>query len=339
MKNHIKKIFNREHYLRKVCSSYDSYIDGLDDILNKLSKKISKNKLKELIDKKLQIGLKKFDESQYVQAACELTVMSEFLDKDYIEFRYENKVTPPKDVDFTVVIDKCNYNIEVKCPVYNPENGGDDKILCLFTNRAPTLEIKDEMIEPIRSQLEKHGKTVVEGKNNDNKLKDFLESTHAKVENSPLSDVNILVVCCDNALDMHIWRGYMFGFSGLFTENSFIDHSKFNKVDYVLLTNIYNRHKNFYENSVISNHWKLSSSFNLLYPNRYSIRNENIIGYLDLDKMNKIFPNHNRKFEDYLSDKTDLPEGESYDAKEMLLGIAFYTDKFKKDGIYYFRSK
>lgn len=339
MKNNIQRIFNKDHYLRRVCSSYDSYIDGLCEVLDKLSKHITSCELNKLITKKLQVESKNFDEPQYIQAACELTVMSEFVDKDDIEFRYENKVTPPKDVDFTLVIDKFNYNIEVKCPVYNSENIRDDKVSLVFTNRAPSSRIRDEILEDIRSKLDKHEKEVDEGKNHDNKLKDFLELTHAKVKSSPLSDVNILVVCCNDALDMHIWRGYLFGFSGFFTENSFIKHSEFDRVDYVLLTNIYNRHKNFYENSLISNHWKLSSSFNLLYPNKYSRRNKNVNGDYDLDKMNKIFPNHNRKFEDYLLDRADLPEGEkSYEIKEML-GVAWYADKFKEKGIFYFSSK
>lgn len=339
MKNRIQRIANEDHYLRRICCSYDSYIDGLSDVLDKLRKQISQSKFDELVEKKLQVGLQNFDEPQYVQAACELTVMSEFVGRDDIEFRYENKVTPPKDVDFTLVIDEFNYNVEVKCPVYNSENIHDDKVSLIFTNRTPSPRIRDEILKNIRSKLEKHGKEVGEGKNHDNKLKDFLESTHEKVKSSPLSDVNILVVCCDNALDMQVWRGYLFGYSGFFTKDSFIDHSKFNRVDYVLLTNIYNRHKNFHEDSVISNHWKLSSSFNLLYPNRYSLRNVDVNGPSDLDKMNKIFPNHNRKFEVYLSDKIDLPEGEDYVTKEMYLGITWYTDKFKENGIFYFSSK
>ena len=66
----------------------------------------------------------------------------------------------------------------------------------------------------------------------DHNLKDFLLSTQHKVINASDNDINILIVACDSAVDMQVWRGYLFGASGLFTDGGFIPHSEFDRVDY-----------------------------------------------------------------------------------------------------------
>lgn len=294
--------------------------------------------MKKLLSRKLQLDYQEFNESQYIQAACELTVMSKFVEDESVKFSYENEVTHPKNVDFSIIKDNVKYNVEVKCPSYKPKNiSSNSEVTVTFTNRVPSLSDKNETLKDIQCRLEKHGTEVIEGKNLDNTLKDFLESTQAKVKGSTLQDVNILVVCCNDEIDMNIWRGYLFGFSGFFTEHSFVSHGEFNRVDYVLLTNIYNRHYKYYYGKLVSDHWSLLSSFNLLYPNKYSTRNQDVNGQHDLENMNKVFPNHNIKFEAYMKDN-DTPKNESFDLKEQSMGIAWYTDRFKKTGPYYFSS-
>ena len=325
-----------DHYLCHVGYNYDSYIQGLCDVLLKIKEKISRKKFDNLIKSKLQIRADQFNEAGYIQTACELTVMNDFINDERFEFLYENKVTPPKDVDFTLQFEGIKYNIEIKCPSFKEISKSINDISLTFTNRAPTIDSKNEVFNDIKSRLEQHGKKTIEEKNLDNTLKGFLESVQEKVLSSSQKDVNILVVCCDDAESMHIWRGYLFGWQGFFTDNSYIEHSSFDRVDYVLLTNIYHRHHHFFEKNLISKHWSLSSSFNLLYPNKYSKRNKTVDGDIDLKKMNGIFNNHNYDFETYLRDKNDLPKDEAYEIKEMILGIAWYADKFKEKGLYYF---
>lgn len=338
MLNRFTNLTSEEHYLRQVSNNYDSYMEGLCGILDKLRNKINPNQLDELIDKKLQAELQNFNEAQYIQAACELSVMNDFIDQQDIEFLYENKVSPPKDVDFSIKKNNVQYNIEVKCPTYKHKvKESDDEVQLTFVNRTSTLEERNEIVEDISAKLNPHDKVIIEGKTLDNTLKDFLESTQDKVIESTLNDVNILVVCCNDSIDMHTWREYLFGFSGFFTENTFIDHDKFDRVDYVLLTNIYNRHYKFFDESLIRNHWYLSSSFNLLYPNKYSIRNQSVVGEEDLKVVNDIFPNHNISFEKYLKDCSDVPIGEVHTSKETIMGVAWFSDKFKKDGVRYFK--
>lgn len=333
----VKNIETVEHYLRRPCVSYDEYLSELSVLVGKLQEVISETKLRDLINKKLQIELSNFEESQFIQVACELTVMNEFLGRDGFLFEYEKKVTPPKDVDFSISVDSINYNIEVKCPSFKEINNNDGEVKLHFPSRASSLEEKRKLIQPIRCILEENGKSLSEVKSLDNTMKDFLKSTQSKVSKSPLIDVNILVIGCDDEVNMHEWREYLVGYNGFFTSHSFIAHSDFDRVDYVLLTNMYNRHHKYYEQTRIDRHWHLSSCFNLLYPNKFSLRNQNVITSIDLKKMNSLFPNHNIEFEKYLSDETDVPDGESHEMKTSALGIAWFSDKFKKDGIHYFK--
>ena len=333
----VKNIKTVEHYLRRPCASYDRYIGELSVLVGKLQKVISETKLRDLINNKLQIELANFDEPQFIQVACELTVMNEFLGRDGVIFEYEKKVTPPKDVDLSISVDSTNYNIEVKCPSLKEGNNNNDKVKLHFPNRASSLEEKIKLIQPIKNILEKNGESLSEVKSLDNTMKDFLKSTQSKVSNSPLLDVNILIIGCGDEINMHEWREYLVGYNGFLTEHSFIAHSEFDRVDYILLTNMHNRHYKYYEQTIIDRHWHLSSCFSLLYPNKFSLRNQNVIGSIDLKKMNSLFPNHNIEFEKYLSDETDVPDGGSHEMKTSALGIAWFADKFKKDGIYYFK--
>lgn len=333
----VKNIESAEHYLRRPCASYDTYISELSELIQKLQKVIPETKFRDLINNKLQIKLANFDEHQFIQTACELTVMNEFLGRNGVTFEYEKKVTKPKDVDFSISVDSISYNIEVKCPSFKENNNSDGEVKLHFPNRASSLEERTKLIQPIKDKLEQNGKSLSEVKSLDNTMKDFLKSTQSKVSESPLINVNVLVIGCDDEVNMHEWREYLVGYNGFFTEHSFIAHGEFNRVDYVLLTNMYNRHHKYYEQTRVDRHWHLSSCFNILYPNKFSLRNKNVNGIIDLRKMNSLFPNHNIEFEKYLNNETDVPNGENHKMKAIGLGVAWFADKFKKDGIYYFK--
>jgi len=226
----------------------------------------------------------------------------------------------------------------VKCPSRNERETQNGEISITFTNRAPTIEDKNAIADKISRPLSMNELSIVEQKNNDNKLKDYLLSTQDKVKNSPESDVNILVVCCGDALNMHVWREYLVGsMNGFFTEHSLLDHGDFNRVDYVLLTNIQDRHHKYFDVVSVINHWELGMSFNLLYPNKYSIRNRTVIGKRDLEIMNSIFPNQNIDFQNYMNDENDIPSGSDPTLKDTIMGIKWYTDKFRELGKHYFK--
>lgn len=201
----------------------------------------------------------------------------------------------------------------------------------------PNVELREAALGEARQRLAREGISVIEGKNLDNVMKDFLESTQEKVKNRKIEDTNILIVCCNGEIDMQLWRGYLFGEGGFFTEDSPVEHERFDDVDFVLLTNIYNRHFRYFNDLRVSNHWSLSSSFNLLYPNKYSRKNKATPAtksQSELKELNDIFFNHNIKFEQYLKQE-DVPPGENVKLK-YILGVAWYADKFKSDSVFYF---
>jgi len=55
-----------------------------------------------------------------------------------------------------------------------------------------------------------------------------------------------------------------------------------------------------------------------------------------LEEINKVFPNYNIEFECYFKDKKDVPPNESQEAKSSTLGVAFYAEKLKRQGLIYF---
>lgn len=337
--NHLSEITDSQHYLVKTSIHYDEYLHSLNKILNALQAKIGEKKTNRLIREKLQVRAGVFNESQYIQAACELTAMSEFIDYPDTAFVYEDKVTPPKDVDFSVTVKGKKYNLEVKCASYKDEIRPADEVTLTFSNRMPDSAIREQALRETRERLMPQGITVKEGKNLDNVMKDFLESTQEKVKHRRTEDTNILIVCCHGEIDLQLWRGYLFGEGGFFTEDSPIGHERFDQVDFVLLTNIYNRHFQYFNDPRVSNHWSLSASFNLLYPNRYSKKSMSTTpegGKRILAELNTVFPNHNIKFEDYLKNKKDVPSGEK-EAMKNILGVAWYADKFKTNSVFYFR--
>ncbi|OBT29239.1 hypothetical protein [Vibrio cyclitrophicus] len=336
-KDRILKISCEDHYLRQVSNNYDSYIDELNSIINNLTSVMSNNQIDVLLDKKLQLSANTFNEAQFIQTVCELASMNEFIANDAINFSYEKKVTPPKDVDFSIESEGRTFNVEVKCPSFT-NKAGKDHITLSSMDRTPDKKDTIEIINDLKSRLKSSKKDIHVQKSMDNNLKDFLLSTQHKVINASDNDINILIVACDSAVDMQVWRGYLFGASGLFTDGGFIPHSEFDRVDYVLLTNLYNRHHKFFEPSILSARWELSKSFCLLYPNKYSKRNKKVIdGQADFKFVSSIFDNFSQKFEEYLKNESDMPNSdESFEMKKFL-GVAWFSDKYRDKGIYHFQ--
>lgn len=335
----ILNIRSEKHYLRLVNCNYDKYLDYLKTIIDKLALVISEKSLNELVDKKLQLSLPGFNEAQFVQSACELSLMSRFILDNRFTFTYEKKLSPPKDVDFSVKLDNVTVNVEVKCPSY----GGkilkrEDGVVLASTGRLARKSDFEKITASIKKNLQGMNKSIHEEKSMDNNLKDFLLSTQDKVSSSDEKDINVLAICTDTAVDMQKWREYLFGYSGLFTDNGFISPCKFDRVDYVLLTNLYNRHYKYYECSLMYSSWDLSNAFCLLYPNTKSKRNRKIpYGKHDFDLVSRFFPNHSESFEKYLKDDKDLPCPSESPAMKNFLGIAWFSDKFRSKGIYYFK--
>lgn len=335
---YVGEILAPNHYLRNE-SLPNRYLEDLYEVLSLASKQLPRSKFEKLMQKKLQMTTSEFDEAQYVQNACELSAIADYLNSTKYLVEYERKITGKKDVDFSLVVENRVFNVEVKCSSYNGRTATptDGQIQVQFLDRAPTNEMRKEILDDISQQLSRQDFSINEEKNLDNVLSDFLTSTQGKVKDAPLTDSNILLICCDDELDVQQWRHHLFGPIGFFTDKSRSNPDDYNRVDFVLLTNLYNRHSRAYEGKVAGNSWSLADAFCLLYPNKFSLRNSKIDDCIEeFSKVSEFFPNHSTNFESYFAN-SEVPEGESLSIKRMCLAVAFFSDNLKKNGRTYFK--
>lgn len=297
-----------------------TYVSELDSIIKILATHLSKSEINALKNK-LQLTAKKFDEPQYLQTACELSVCGYFAKKFKSGFTYEDKVNPPKDVDCSIYYDDAKYNIEVKCAIFS----NDEELKkedCFRISAIGRMKEYPGLVEQLSSLFatSPEGKPLKAYKHKDNNLKDFLVSAHEKFSNEVYSNiVNVLWVCCDDAMDMTRWAGYLTGLNGLFTSNSFVDRNLYNKVDVIVLSNLYHRHANYQKKPNLKKHWDVESSFNIIFCNRDRLSNKEMA----IKKFYKIVPNFCNEVMDY-------------DAPDELKLSSFVANELKGKGLYFF---
>ena len=178
-----------------------------------------------------------------MQAAVELTVCSHFAHFFPDHFVYEDKVNTPKDVDCSFKAEGVKYNIEVKCADFSKkhaiEEGGG------FTIGAHgRMDDFAPLVADLQKLFSQGGHALTPHRHMDNNLKSYLSSAHDKFSTQVSEDeINVLVVGCADEMDMQKWYSYLYGSQGLFTLDSYADRSAYDRVDLVLLTNLYHRHK------------------------------------------------------------------------------------------------
>lgn len=319
-----------DHYFRKSNGWHYSYLrQAYATIMNV----VKFCKQKERFVSKLQLGRKEFDESQFLQDICEITIASHFAKLLPEIFEYEKKVSPPTDVDFAFCISltkndgkentphfrfNCNYHFEVKCPKITSEVDLEDVIKIHPASRFPSRKTKDLIIKELAQKLSGY-KDAIEAPRQDNKLKDFLLSAQSKFNQSDDCDVNVLMVCCDNEIDMQDWRNYIVDFGGFFTETSIIPGEDFEKIDVILLSNVLNRHR-IRQNKMteLINPWDFNKSFNLAYINPMKANKWQIFG------LRTLFIDVTPEFEDFFKNAKP-PENES-SALKSILSVAWFSD-------------
>jgi hypothetical protein len=277
-KTQIKSIQNKNHYLCKANSLHSRYLEECIDVLDILNRSLKPKKMRTLLVSKLQFHMEKFNEPQYIQEACELSVSSYFAKKFPETFVYEDNVNPANnsDVDCSFKDSEFKFCIEVKCAEFanSPKNtqignrfkiGSAGRLQNFFSDVGKLTSLMNTGLQESDEQLVNF---EVE-KNKDNNLKDFLVSANNKFDpNSSKQIINVLVVSCGNQSDMQKWFNYLFSHEGLFTETPYYkNYDEYSNVDIVVLTNLYHKHHNFFEKRHLRNHWSLEDSFNLMYYN------------------------------------------------------------------------
>jgi len=321
---------SKNFYLSNFDESYLAYKLEVDCVIDHLKKHITKNQENELLKKKLQIYTNNFNEAQYLQSACELSVSYFIARKFPCTFKYELEVNPPKDVDCVFYDDGFQFNLEVKCADFTAnENKKNQAGLHIITlGRYSDIDNLQNCLSSIA--LGSEFKSISRLPNLDNKLKDFLVSSHEKFQsNVNVNELNVLIVCCDNAEDMQRWYSYLFCNQGLFTENSFVSPSDYNNVDVIILSNIYHRHKNYQTKDKIKNHWKFENSFNIFLQNPYSLIQKNDA----IKKLLSVIPNYNNELSNY-----NVPCHESEYGKHDAIKISYFIyEQLTEKGIYFFQ--
>ncbi|MCT8335751.1 hypothetical protein NUH30_18845 [Leptospira sp. 85282-16] len=291
-----KHILNSEH------SVSNDYRKELFDVIEELSKKLSHSELKVLKTKLGLIGKDRTVES-YIQAATETTVVRYFLKKFPETFRYEPRVNlvNEKNIECQILVNGNAFNIEVKTPSYSSE--AEDKI-GIHLSATGRFENFDEIYSSLKMIYEPGELNI--SKRLDNKLMDFLKSANSKFpKNYPVKHLNILVVACGDADDFQNFDNYIEDEKGFFTSNSYIDHKHFERVDCIVLSNLYYKHSPKF-NKMTKESWDFSQAFNIIYPNPFRKNRESEL----LNKLYLMIPNYTieyRKFHKEWIQKNGIP--------------------------------
>ncbi|WP_434707122.1 hypothetical protein J3P75_14125 [Pseudomonas sp. R1-1] len=306
--------------------STKKYARGLVEAINDLAPYLSVAERESLCFNKLGLKFDNVSEQAYIQAAVEVTVCAHFARFFPSGFVYEEKVNPPKDVDCSIRAGEFKYNIEVKCADFSKKHAIDDSDGFKIGSLG-RLGDYDSIVADLEDMFSSCGHTLSRQRHMDNNLKSFLISAYEKfAPGTPKSELNILVVGCDDAMDMQKWYSYLYGAQGLFTLESYSDTSAYDRVDLVLLTNLYHRHKNPKSKDKLSGHWRLSEAFCILCENPKSLKPEETF-----IEFSKTIRHHNNELHSH------TVEGEAPDFILKGLAIPSYVgSELQAKGIYYF---
>ncbi|CED59743.1 Putative uncharacterized protein [Moritella viscosa] len=207
------------------------YKEHLTASINAVTPLLTNKQKRALINHKLQFKRHGFDINQYIQSACELSVISRMY-VDFINgFEYEPKRNVKdvehknKDVDFSFEYESLRLNVEVKC----------------FNRRTTESSISDSEQENVRI------------KSRFLPLKDFFIKSNEKFGYQGEFEANVLFVCCYDLADFIDVSNSLAGQSGVcFRKNSpdenkdcVLDVADFEKIDVVIVSNVAFHHENF----------------------------------------------------------------------------------------------
>jgi hypothetical protein len=282
-----------------VITKYKATLDKCLSILEEYSTPTQIRKLK----KDLQITGNRFEEAKFLQAACETAVSASIASAFPSTFEYEPKLNPPADVDCAFSCNGYRFNVEVKCPDYSKVHAQHERDV-FSIGAFGRMHDYNGVVADLMGLFESGDKLLEVQPHMDNKLKDYLLSANKKfTENIDKKELNVLLVCCNDSLDMQKWFYYMFGVQGLFTPSSFHKPQDYSKVDAVVLTNLYHRHYSYQSKTKIEDHWSLGNSFNLIFKNRsmQNKKDEAILALVD------ILPNFSNEIFNFKVPKIEEP--------------------------------
>ena len=266
-----------DHYLVKARNENNHYFEEFIIAAQIVKNVMTKKEFEYWCTEKMLLKQQAFAEKTFIQYAVETSAVRYFAEKHNENFKVEAKINPTndKDVDIQFTNLEYTYNIEVKCSDFVSKENIENKDAFKYETigRIPDRkETKETISAAIDEGLLIKGETTkphLEAKNMDNNLKDFLELAHEKFNPTPNeSEINILLVGCNDEKDIQKWHYYLFAEQGLFTNESFADREKYKNVDLVVFTNQYFKHNKYFD-KYVRNSWTLENSFNLVFSNPF----------------------------------------------------------------------
>lgn len=268
-----------EHPLKIAFNKQLEYYSKFECIVTHLGSVMNNQQINDLLQSKLLLGLS-FNLAQYLQGACELSILNCIFEKYQDSFIYEPTYNGKRNVECSFRHKGKTINVEVKTPdlskhweyqnrntlkFVTPERIPDNK---LDKFQAVSVEIMDSYSDKIEGKYD----GVETLPRQDNKLMDFLKSAQSKFPHSNEENFNILVVVLYNTEDLDEWYNYLFAEKGVFTDKSFLHDETpkrkmvaYDKVDAIVLTNMMYGHVHYGQ---LTDIWKMSNwnSFVFLNP-------------------------------------------------------------------------
>lgn len=288
--NHIlNKMWDNEYGL-----AFQEVIKSFTVFLN------TKKRIKKLQDK---LFLKQNDIStdqlnQYIQSAIELAVVSYFADNFPENFKYEPNLIEGNntDVECQFKTNNLTFNIEVKASKYINDNLKSNDEFYLRAINMGNLDNYNKGYNFLKTFLP----NLKPEKRFDNNLKSHLTSTQSKLprENNN-TFCNVLIIGCNNSDDIQNQYHYLFSRDrGFFSENPLIQHSEFDLVDIIFLSNLFFKHNSEIDETKLNKEsWHFEKSFMVGFRNPY--RKDSKFEHLEL--IESIIPNYTKSFMEYKS--------------------------------------
>ncbi|MCW7498549.1 hypothetical protein ND860_18585 [Leptospira levettii] len=283
----------QNHILNSESFPPEDYQVELQIVIEEFTKKLSEKELKTL-KSKLGLNSNKHSLNSYIQSATETTVVRYFLKNFPESFRYEPKLNfgSQKNIECQILENGNAFNIEVKTPSYDTiqENKNKHEYSLSSTGRFDNFEEIFDSFKRFFSPNE-----LKKSKRMDNKLMDFLLSANSKFPNKyPIKHLNILVVACGDSEDFQNFENYIEDVKGFFRSNSFTNQNLYNKVDCIILSNLYYKHSPQF-NRMTKDSWDFSKAFNIIYPNPFRKNKESDL----LIRLLSMVPNLTIEYEEF----------------------------------------
>lgn len=279
---------------------------------------------------KLQLKPEKVEFPKYYQGAVEASVIFEFLRRGPESFVYEPTVAAnsKKNVEFCSKLGAITYYVEAKCSDFTEWEAAElnSNIKLSTAGRIPGHAESLQNLQNLLTDPEKienpAGVEVL--KNKDNSLKTFFQEAHLKFPDPKESSLNLLFVGLGKPPEIQKWANYLYESKGLYTDAPFASPETYNKLDVLIFTNLYYRHKYF--DTIQGSAWDLSNTLCLIMSSRYR-RVDNRDAILEFAKL---LQDYSDELRDYRALGDVPPE------VERVVRIPHFINKLKERGIEHF---